>query len=92
MTMNKPGVILSVRNTNESTENLLTLTLDAEDAKSLTDNINRVDKSRAENKKVLKVWFYLYGRASLISKKHDIIQKLSHECYVVLVKKRKNCW
>lgn len=55
MTMNKPGVILSVRNRNESTENLLTLTLDAEDAKSLTDNINRVNKSRAENKKVLKV-------------------------------------
>lgn len=55
MTMNKPGGILSVTNTNESTEKFLTLTLDAEDAKSLTDNSNRVEKIRTENKKVLKV-------------------------------------
>lgn len=45
MTMNKPGFILSVRITNESTVNFLTPTLEAEDAESLTDNSNRVDKS-----------------------------------------------
>lgn len=55
MTMNKQGVILSVRRTNESTENFLMLTLDAEDAKSLTDNSDRIDKSRAENENMLKM-------------------------------------
>lgn len=72
--MNKPGVILSVKNTNESTEKFLTLTPDGEEVKSWTDNCNRVEKSRAQNKKV---WFYLYGRESLTSKMHDIVQTVT---------------